>query len=86
MCDGKDVVVCERGAWVRIYGIPLHAWNALFFKLCVIDCGRFLRSSTSKEHFDYARVMLATSSLEVINTTDELLVNGVMVKFKIVEE
>jgi hypothetical protein len=38
----KDIVKFERGAWVRIYGIPVHAWNSSFFKLPVIDCGRFL--------------------------------------------
>lgn len=39
-----DLASCQLGAWVRIYGIPLHAWNESFFKLCVLDCGRFLRS------------------------------------------
>ncbi|PNX66030.1 putative sulfate transporter, partial [Trifolium pratense] len=29
----------RRGAWVRLYGIPLQAWNENFFKLCVLDCG-----------------------------------------------
>jgi hypothetical protein len=23
----KGVIPFQRGAWVRIYGIPLHAWN-----------------------------------------------------------
>ena len=35
----KNFVVRERGAWVRIYGVSLHAWNFDFFKLCVYDCG-----------------------------------------------
>lgn len=26
----REVVVRERGAWVRIYGVPLHAWNFNF--------------------------------------------------------
>jgi hypothetical protein len=39
----KEVSIRERGAWVRIYGVPLHAWNLNFFKLCVFDCGRLLR-------------------------------------------
>jgi hypothetical protein len=26
----KDIVNFQRGAWVRIYGIPIHAWNADF--------------------------------------------------------
>jgi hypothetical protein len=36
----------QRGAWVRLYGIPLHAWNEGFFKLRVFDCGRFLRADS----------------------------------------
>jgi hypothetical protein len=27
----KEMVARERGAWVRIYGVPLHAWNLDFF-------------------------------------------------------
>jgi len=27
----KDLAVHERGAWVRIYGVPLHAWNQDLF-------------------------------------------------------
>jgi len=34
----------RRGAWLRLYGIPIHAWNGNFFKLCVMDCGSYLRS------------------------------------------
>ncbi|MCI70680.1 hypothetical protein A2U01_0091943, partial [Trifolium medium] len=35
----KDVMAYQRGAWVRLYGVLLHAWNVNFFKLCVFDCG-----------------------------------------------
>jgi len=32
----KEVLIQERGAWVRIYGVPLHAWNFNFFQtLCI---------------------------------------------------
>ena len=32
----KDILVRERGAWVRIYGVPLHAWNLNFFQtMCI---------------------------------------------------
>jgi len=33
-----------------------------------------------KERFDYARVLIATSSLEIINCTEELLIDGELVK------
>src|SRR4051812_1816272 len=34
--------IYERGAWVRCYGVPLHAWNP-FFSCLVFDCGRVLK-------------------------------------------
>ena len=36
----KGLMPFQRGAWLRFYGIPLHAWNENFFKLCLFDCGR----------------------------------------------
>lgn len=85
----KETLIRERGSWVRIYGVPLHAWNSKKFKLCVFDCGRLLRMdevTVEKERFDYARVLIATSSLEVINTGAKIMVDGVIFYFKIIEE
>lgn len=79
----------RKGAWVWLYGIPLHAWNENFFKLCVVDCGSFLGSdkcSLNRERFDFVRVLISTSSLEVVNVTDQIIVDGVMVDIKIIEE
>lgn len=36
--------------------------------------------SVDKEKFDYARVLIATSSFEIINCTDELMIDGELVK------
>ena len=74
-----DVIMFERGAWVRIYGIPIHAWNTELFKLAIFECGIFLRlndSTVAKDRFDYARVLLATSSLEVLNFSEIILIDG----------
>jgi len=85
----KDMLVRERGAWVRIYGVPLHAWNYDFFKLCVMDCGRLLRVddiTLERDRFDYARILLSTNFLDVINTETQIMVDGVLFDFKIIEE
>jgi len=74
---------------LRLNGILLHAWNEIFYKLCVLECGRFLRSdscSVEKERFDYARVLIAASSFEIINCFEALLIDGDMVKVKIIVE
>ena len=85
----KKVMPFQRGAWLRLYGIPVHALNEDFFKLCVLDCGRYLRAdscSVDRERFDYAGVLIATSSFEIVQRHEFILVDGEMVEVKIVEE
>ena len=75
----KTMQPFQRGAWVRLYGVPLHAWNESFFKLCVLDCGRYLRAdcgSVDRDRFDYARILIASSSLEIVQRCESLLVDG----------
>jgi hypothetical protein len=86
---GGAVIPFQRGSWVRIYGIPLHAWNVNFFKLCVMDCGRFLRAdryTVAKDRLDYARVLIATTSLAVIKKVENVLVDGSLEVVQIIEE
>ena len=85
----KDTLVRERGAWLRIYGVTLHAWNYDFFKLCVYDCGRLLRIddiTLDRDRFDYARVLVSTSSLDIIKREASIVVDGVLFEFQIIEE
>jgi hypothetical protein len=79
----------QRGAWVRLYGVPLHAWSESFFKLCVFDCGRFLRAdnfTVDKDRLDFARVLIATSSLEVVKRVERLMVDDNVVDVQVIEE
>ncbi|MCH83074.1 sulfate transporter, partial [Trifolium medium] len=83
------MVSFQRGAWVRLYGIPLHAWNEFFFKLCVLDCGRYMRADSctvEKDGLDYARILIATPALEVVKSVEKLLVEGELIEVKIIEE
>ena len=85
----KDTLIRERGAWVWIYGVPLHAWNYDFFKLCVYDCGRLPKIddiTLDRDSFDYARVLVSTSSLNLINSEASILVDGALLQFRIMEE
>jgi hypothetical protein len=84
--DGRSF---QRGAWVRLYGVPLSAWNVDFFKLCVFECGRFIRAdscSAEKDRLDFARVLIATSDLAIVSRVERVLVDGAQVAIKIVEE
>jgi hypothetical protein len=79
----------ERGAWVRVYGTPAHAWNINFFKLCVSECGKFVRAddcTLDRGRIDYARVLITTTSLEVLNLSTDVLVDGSTFSIKLVEE
>jgi hypothetical protein len=79
----------QRGAWVRLYGILLHAWNESFFKLCVLDCARFLRAdnyTVHKDILDFARVLIATSSLDVVKRVERLMVDDSVVDVQVIEE
>jgi len=85
----KESVKFERGAWIRLYGIPLQAWNENFFRLCVFDFGRVMRvdlSTVDRERLDCARILIATSSLDIINSATDVLINEELVNIKIVEE
>ena len=69
--------------------MPLHAWNYDFFKLCVMDCGRLLRvddSTMCKERLNYARALVSTSTLEILNLNTSMLIDGVLSKLNIIEE
>lgn len=39
-----------------------------------------------RERFDYARVLVSTSMLEILNIVDKVLVDGVLVEVKTIEE
>jgi len=69
----------ERGAWLRVYGIPIHAWNDAFFKLRVLSVGRFIHvdeCTTDKARLDFARILESTPNIEIINQTSEFLIDG----------
>jgi hypothetical protein len=83
------VLPFRRGAWLRVYGVPLHTWNEYFFKLCVLECGSFLRAdncSLARQRLDYARVLVSTLSFDVINMSEQILLDGDLVDIKIIEE
>ena len=79
----------EWGAWLRVYGVPVHAWNDAFFKLCVTGVGRFVRTdecTTDKARLDFAHILISTSQLEILNTSSDILIDGSLYSFKMVEE
>lgn len=39
----------ERLTWIRVYGIPFHAWNEDFFKFPVLGTGEYLAADENSE-------------------------------------
>jgi len=61
----------------------------IFFKLCVSECGKFVRvddCTLDRGRIDYACVLITSTSLEVLNLTTNVLVDGSMFSIKLVEE
>ena len=85
----NGLVVYERGAWLRLYGVLLHVWNIHFLTLISSTYKRLLKvdSCTSNiERLQFARILITTNSFETINVMEELLVDDKTCKIKIVEE
>jgi hypothetical protein len=79
----------ERGAWVRVYGVPIHAWNEDFFRLFVSSMGRFIHAdecTVDKARLDFARILISTSNIEIVNTSHLFCIDGCNFPIKLVEE
>lgn len=69
----------ERGAWLRVYGVPIHALSDAFFKLCVTEIDRFIRAdecTVDKARLDLARILVSTPHIEIVNTSSEIIIDG----------
>jgi len=79
----------ERGAWLRVYGVPVHAWNVSFFRLCVLGIGRFILAdecTVNKARMDFARILVSTPQIEIVNKLAEFLIDGTKFNIKLVEK
>ncbi|GAU44846.1 hypothetical protein TSUD_400470 [Trifolium subterraneum] len=84
-----DDVVYERGAWVCCFGIPVHAWNNIFFAELAESHGRLLKifeCTSNKSRMDYARFMIATPSLKEINVTFQVLIDNRLTSIRLIED
>ena len=85
----KSLVRYERGALLRVYGIPVHAWNDIFFRHCVSGIGHFLyvdECTADKTRLDFARILIETPHIDILNRLSEFVIDGRCYGIKIVEE
>jgi hypothetical protein len=78
-----------RVAWLRVYGIPPHTWNDLFFSQLVKPWGVFFNSddSTAKRiTVDVARLLIRTSCQQPVDEFDDVMVNGEIFRLRGLED
>jgi hypothetical protein len=86
--DPKDIDL-ERLVWVRIYGVPVHAWNFDFFSQVAKPWGILLNTddATSKKiSMDVARLLIRTSSQRVVDEFFDVNINGVLFHLRALED
>ncbi|GAU10944.1 hypothetical protein TSUD_112380 [Trifolium subterraneum] len=84
-----DARIYERGAWLRCYGVPIQAWNPIFFCELAESQGRLLKiddCTYNKEQMDYARILVATTSLQEINTSISVVIDNINTHIRVVED
>jgi hypothetical protein len=81
--------VYERGAWIRCYGVPLIAWNSIFFAELVESQGRLLlidECTVSKQRMGFARILIVTTSMKEINVSVKVRINNIETNISIIED
>ncbi|MCI28617.1 DUF4283 domain protein, partial [Trifolium medium] len=79
----------ERLVWLRVYGIPAHAWNDDFFALISKPWGHFLNADdgTSKKlSMDVARLLIRTSGQRVVDEFIDVKIDGDIFHIRIIED
>ena len=85
----ETIVNYERGAWVRCYGVPIQAWNNIFFLELAATQGLLLKIddfTINKDRMDYARLLVATPLLKEINVIEEVWIDGKKFPIRIIED
>ncbi|XP_045802504.1 uncharacterized protein LOC123896113 [Trifolium pratense] len=79
----------ERLVWLRVYGVPIHAWNDKFFSLIAKQYGIFLNAddTTSKKlSMDVARILIRTPGLKAIDDFISVKVDDELFQIRLIED
>ncbi|MCH95089.1 DUF4283 domain protein, partial [Trifolium medium] len=86
--NSTDVDV-DRIAWLRVFGIPAHAWNDSFFAQVTKPWGFFLNTDdvTSKKlTMDVARILIQTSCHKAVDEFIDVKVNDEIFDLRVIED
>ncbi|GAU23839.1 hypothetical protein TSUD_380010 [Trifolium subterraneum] len=84
----KDVDM-DRIVWLRVFGIPAHAWNDNFFAQISKPWGCFMNAddTTSKKlSMDVARLLIRTSCHKPVDEFIDVKINGELFHLRVVED
>ncbi|GAU47008.1 hypothetical protein TSUD_244370 [Trifolium subterraneum] len=82
-------VCSSRRLWVRVYGVPLHAWGERTFRSISNRCVELVRldlETANRSRFDVARIQIDTALQGFIDFVIKLKVQGAVYKVRVVEE
>ncbi|KAK2376927.1 zinc finger CCCH domain-containing protein [Trifolium repens] len=82
-------IASDRTIWMRLYGVPVHAWRENFFKKILESTGEVItpdEDTCKRRRFDYARVLIRTSALSFINQVEKVKIDEDFFVVRILEE
>jgi hypothetical protein len=79
----------DRTIWLRLYGVPVHAWRENFFKKVLEFTGEVIvldEDTCKKRRLDYARVLIRTSVPSLINQVEKVKIDNDFFVVRMLEE
>ncbi|XP_058777078.1 uncharacterized protein LOC131651429 [Vicia villosa] len=79
----------DRFSWIRVAGIPCHAWRLKLFRTLAERYGGFVKcddKSISRVSMDEARILIQTSHQSLINEVVKMVVGGDSFSLLIMED
>ncbi|MCH86156.1 hypothetical protein A2U01_0007010, partial [Trifolium medium] len=79
----------SRLVWLRVYGIPVHAWNVDFFSKLSNKYGAFINEDDGTLKMitmDVAQIMIRTVEQKVIDELVEVDINNEIFQLRIIED
>ncbi|XP_058783008.1 uncharacterized protein LOC131657654 [Vicia villosa] len=79
----------ERVTWLRVYGLPCHAWQDKVFDFITTSVGVFICAdddTIKQRSFDVARILIRTKYCLVLNETYNISINDNVFRIKVVED
>ncbi|KAJ4840526.1 hypothetical protein Tsubulata_027338 [Turnera subulata] len=69
----------SRNCWVKVRGIPPHAWSTEFFRLAAVFVGRLIEvapETVQRQRLDFASLLIQTTLPTMIDKTIDVTIEG----------